>query len=61
VRRNEVTDVEGVVRRWAEDEFVPREDRRSVVTRDRIIGKAFFALVFWPLDERFLDRLRFIH
>jgi hypothetical protein len=31
------------------------------VTRDRIIGKAFFALVFWPLDADFLDRVRFIH
>jgi signal peptidase I len=61
VRMNEVTDVDGIVRRWSEDEFVPREDRRSVVTRDRIIGKAFFALVFWPIDERFLDRVRFIH
>jgi signal peptidase I len=61
VRRNEVTDVDGIVRRWDEGEFVPREVRRSVVTRDRIIGKAFFALVFWPLDDQFVERVRFIH
>jgi signal peptidase I len=61
VRHHEVTDVEGIVRRWLPDEFVPRKERRSVVTRDRIVGKAFFALVFWPLDDDFLDRVRFIH
>jgi hypothetical protein len=65
VRWNEVTDVDGIVRRWTDDDRDPNDirasDRRSVVTRDRIIGKAFFALVFWPIDERFLSRIRFIH
>ncbi len=64
-RWSEVTDVDGILRRWTDEDRSPDggepQERRSVVTRDRIVGKAFFALVFWPLDENFLARIRFIH
>ena len=61
----QVTDVDGVTRTWTEAEQDPHGgslDRRvPFVTRDLIVGKAFFALVFWPLDETFVERWRMIH
>jgi hypothetical protein len=61
-RVKEVVDTEGVSRRWApedeaEDGSLTR--RMPFVARDRIVGRAWFALVFWPLDT--LGRIRFIH
>ena len=64
---NEITDVEGVVRRWADGDVDRtagtswQTRRMPYVTRDRIVGRAFFALIFWPVDDAFLDRIRFIH
>ena len=62
-RRKQVTDIEGVTRRWTpEEEEESAADSREmpVVKRDRIIGRAWFALVFWPLDKAW-SRVRFIH
>jgi signal peptidase I len=60
-----VTDVEGVERTWRSDEEDPSTTlpsrRVPFVTRDLIVGRAFFALVFWPLDGSFLSRWRLIH
>jgi hypothetical protein len=65
VHWNEVTDVEGIVRRWRDEDKDPgvyrENERRPFVHRDQIVGKAFFALVFWPLDGEFWKRLRFVH
>jgi len=49
------------------DEIEPKELRLGVAEPDhrcgveRIVGRAFFAFVFWPFDSSFADRLRFIH
>lgn len=58
----EVVDVEGVTRRWRTEDEAPDgalSERRPFVRRDRIVGRAWFALVFWPLDQ-LLPRVRFI-
>jgi hypothetical protein len=60
--RKVVTDLDGIVRTWepsAEDgEILSR--RVPFVTRDLVVGRAFFALVFWPLEE-VPRRFRLIH
>ena len=62
-----VTDVEGVHRTWTEDDVDHAAGggsltrRMSFVSRDRIVGRAFFALLFWPLDGATWQRVRFIH
>lgn len=58
----EVVDVEGVLRRWSESDVESSEgDRRMpTVHRDRVIGRAWYALIFWPFSQA-LERLRFIH
>ena len=62
-----VTDVEGVHRAWTEDDVAhdpggsSMTKRMSFVSRDRIVGRAFFALLFWPLDGATWQRVRFIH
>lgn len=62
---NEVVDVEGVTRRWLDDDRDPETSslskRMPTVARDRIVGRAWFALVFWPLKGQSLERIRFIH
>jgi len=62
---NEVVDVEGVTRRWLDDDRDPEASslskRMPTVARDRIVGRAWFALVFWPLKGQSLERIRFIH
>ena len=58
--RREVLDVEGIRRRWFRDEEVEtgtESVRLPFVKRDRIIGRAWFGLVFWPLEE-ILPRIR---
>ncbi len=58
--RREVLDVEGIRRRWYRDEEVEtgaESIRLPFVKRDRIIGRAWFGLVFWPLEE-ILPRIR---
>ena len=59
--RREVFDVEGVRRRWFRDEEEGGTEpvRLPFVKRDRIIGRAWFGLVFWPLRE-ILPRVRFV-
>jgi signal peptidase I len=58
----EVVDIEGVRRRWLEEDEAETEPqvRMPFVKRDRIVGKAWFALVFWPLKD-VLPRIRFVH
>ena len=57
----EVADIEGVTRRWfLDEEDTIDAERMPVVRRDRIIGRAWFALVFWPLKDLW-QRVRFIH
>jgi hypothetical protein len=64
---NECVDVEGVTRRWADEDrdeagMADLSRRIPFVKRERIVGRAFFAFVFsQPLDPAFLARLRFVH
>jgi hypothetical protein len=59
--KRKVTDLDGIVRTWhAQDEVESLQKRVRFVTRDLIVGRAFFALVFWPLDE-IPRRFRLIH
>jgi signal peptidase I len=56
-----VTDVDGVVRSWyASEERDTLRKPLSFVTRDMIVGRAFFALVFWP-PHQVPARFRLIH
>lgn len=56
-----VVDVDGVERRWHDDEEAEDLPRRwlSFVPRENVVGRAFY--IFWPAWPEFPRRLRWIH